>query len=269
MFVNTTINTPGRFANQFFRNLVSHFICKKNNLKFEYSHHDEFKKLGIEFFDSGTNSYNHTLHVTESNFLNLVKNPDIFHYNISFDMVSYFQTREFAFYIKDYIYSDDIKNKIIEKNLFKERYNNNNDVFIHIRLDDATHWNPGFIFYDSFLSNLEFDNGYISSDTIHHPMCLALIKKYNLQIINKNEVETIMFGSTCKNLLLSNGTFSWLIGLLGFFSKVYFPKIKQTWHGDVFVFNEWTELDTSNSVPPLPLEKALIMMNLYGIKDFD
>lgn len=266
--MNTSVGTSGRFANQFFRNLVGHFISKNNNLKFEYANHNEFTKLGIELFDSGTNTYNDTLLMTDSNFFDLIKNSVVFNQNIQFDIYNYLQTSEFAFFIKEYIYSDSVKNKIMENNLFKERYNNNNDVFIHVRLDDVTHLNPGFIFYDSFLSNLEFNNGYISSDTIGHPMCLALIKKYKLQTIEKNEVETIMFGSTCKNILLSNGTFSWLIGLLGFFSKIYYPKIKQVWHGNVFVFNEWTEIDASNSNPPLPLDIALQTMENYGIKDF-
>jgi hypothetical protein len=75
-----------------------------------------------------------------------------------------------------------------------------------------------------------------------------------------------MFASSCKNVVLSNGTFSWLIGLLGFYSNVYYPKIKTVWHGDIFVFPDWNEIDTSNSIPPLPYDKALRMMKKYGIK---
>jgi hypothetical protein len=34
------------------------------------------------------------------------------------------------------------------------------------------------------------------------------IKKYNLIPYNNNEIDTIMFGSTCKNVILTSGTFS-------------------------------------------------------------
>ena len=51
-----------------------------------------------------------------------------------------------------------------------------------------------------------------------------------------------MFASTCKNVILSSGTFSWLIGLLSYYSNIYYPKIYVKWHGDIFVFSEWTEV---------------------------
>ena len=154
----------------------------------------------------------------------------------------YNQKNDFEHYIKIYIYENEQKNKIIEKNIFKLRYNNNNDVFINIRLGDVSHLNPGFTYYDKVLSNLKFDNGYISSDSIRHHICIELIKKYNLTIFNDNEVNTIMFASTCKNIVLSHGTFSWLIGLLGFYSTIYYQKITRFWQGDIFVFPEWNEI---------------------------
>jgi hypothetical protein len=97
-------------------------------------------------------------------------------------------------------------------------------------------------------------------------MCIALINKYKLKIIKDTEVKTIMFGSTCKNIILSNGTFSWLVGLLGFYSNIYYPQIKNKWHGDIFVFPEWKLIDTSNSISPLPYVLAKKMQKKYGIK---
>ena len=57
-------------------------------------------------------------------------------------------------------------------------------------------------------------------------------------------------------------------GFNGFFSNVYYPKIKTIWHGDVFVFPEWNEIDTSDSSSPFPYDKALKLMKKYGIKNF-
>jgi hypothetical protein len=46
------------------------------------------------------------------------------------------QTCEFSHYLKSYFDEDEQKNNIIKNNIYKERYNTNNDVFVHIRLGD-------------------------------------------------------------------------------------------------------------------------------------
>jgi len=242
MNINSTICSDGRFANHFFRNIAMHFIAQNNNIKFKYSYSEEFDKLGIEFFKNGTNTHNENMILNNDNFYNLISENIKINKNIEVSQHMYNQTKDFAHYIKKYIYENDQKNKIIEKNIFNIRYDNNNDVFIHIRLGDVPHLNPGFTYYDKVLSNLKFEKGYISSDSIGDPICIELIKKYNLTIFNGDEVHTIMFASTCKNIVLSHGTFSWLIGLLGFYSNIYYPKIKHIWHGDIFVFPEWNEI---------------------------
>jgi hypothetical protein len=45
------------------------------------------------------------------------------------------------------------------------------------------------------------------------------------------------------NIVLSNGTFSFLIGLFGYNSIIYFPTIKIKWHGDIFIFPDWNRVD--------------------------
>ena len=39
--------------------------------------------------------------------------------------------------------NDNQKQIIMNKNPFKERYQNNNDIYIHIRLQDLSKWRPG------------------------------------------------------------------------------------------------------------------------------
>jgi len=264
--INTTIGSGGRFANHFFRNMMAHFISKNNNIKFKYSYEEEFINLGVELYKEGSSVFNDKFNINDDNFFDLIKNNKKIYKNIYLEEC-YCQTKEFSFYLKEYINNIEQKNKIIQKNLFSYRYNNNNDVFIHIRLDDCTEKNPGFSYYNDVLHKIDFDKGYISSDSISHPLCIALTKKYNLTIIEDTEIPTIMFGSTCKNIVLSNGTFSCLIGVLGFFSNVYFPIYpinKKPWHGDIFVFPEWNGVDISSSRPPLPYDKATKLMKKYG-----
>lgn len=86
---------------------------------------------------------------------------------------------------------------------------------------------------------------FITSDTITHYIIKKIIEKYpQINLINYNEIETIQFGSTCKNIILSQGTFSAIIGYLGFYSNIYYPKIEKDkqWHGNLFGIKNWTEL---------------------------
>ena len=73
-------------------------------------------------------------------------------------------------------------------------------------------------------------------------VCKKLIEKYKMEIISKDSIETIQFATTCKTIILSSGTYSWMIGILSFFSTIYYPKIKKIWHGNIFVFPDWNEI---------------------------
>lgn len=242
--------TNGKFGKTFFLNMLYHFLALKYNFKVKYLEADKFSKLGINFFQGSRNvskSDMKQIQLTDNNFLNYIIN-DSYHSlpveNIYFTLKhdTYAQTRTFALIIRDYVQTN-WKLKIIHNNTYKFRYSDNNDVFLHVRLGDVTHYNPGFDYYDKILSNLDFKYGYISSDSINHPICLKLIEKYKLIKIETDEISTIAFASTCKNLILSNGTFSWLVGILAFQSNVFYPKIKYQWHGDIFVFPDWIEVD--------------------------
>ena len=246
MNINNNYYHGGRFGNLFFTAMAMHFIAKKNNLTVKYKDHDKFIRLGIDFF-VGINTYENTIELLDNNFFNIILSDDPLYKNINISIENnvWCQTKEFSEMLMSYYKIDENRNKIISNNIVKNRYNNNNDVYIHVRLGDIINYNyiHPFAYYDNVLKTLKFDNGFISSDTIDHPICQDLIKKYNLHIINLDEVNTIMIASTCKYIVLSSGTFSWLIGLLSFYSKVYYPKIYTKWHGNIFVFDEWTEVD--------------------------
>ena len=242
--MNTTYGSPGRFGNQFIRNICAHLLSRKNDLHFSYYWEDRMNALGINLYH-GKNTYPIYVNITDDNFLYHLK--EIPHTNYNIITNGYYQTKDIAFVFKEYFDDDLIKQNILSHNKFKDRYNANNDLFIHVRLDDVENMkmNLDFEYYDKCCSLISFEKGYISSDTITSNICKRLIEKYNLEIIQYNEVETIMFGSTCKNVVLSKGTFSWVIGLLSFFSKVYYHNTaneKQLWYGDNYVFTEWIKI---------------------------
>jgi hypothetical protein len=240
IIVNNTEIHNGRFGNLFFINMVLHFISKRYDLKTKYKYNDKFLNLGIELF-IGNNTYKENTYLTEINYFDLINKKSNFT-NIIVTNNSWFQNYEFCLFLEIYFNKQNIKNKIIKKNRFSNRYKNNNDLFIHVRLDDVEEMSSHnkFEYYDNVIKKYNFDNGYISSDNLNSSICKNLIQKYELKIINYNEEETIMFGSTCNNIILSGGTFSWLIGFLAFYSQyINYPINNSKWYGDIFVYKNW------------------------------
>jgi len=238
--INTTISHSGRFGNLFFVNMVVHLISKKYDLNIEYKYYDKFKNLGIELY-IGKNTYKKNIYLTELNYFDLINKKDDFT-NIIINNNSWFHHYDFCLFLQIYFNKEKIKNNIIKNNKFKERYNNNNDIFIHVRLDDIenTLYNNNYEYYDNIINKYTFDNGYITSDNIKSNICVKLINKYSLKVIDLNEEETIMFGSTCNTIILSGGTFSWLIGFLAYYSKsINYPIQKKKWYGNIFFFEKW------------------------------
>lgn len=243
--VNNTNIHNGRFGNLFFVNMALHFIALKINLKCSYKYFNKFAMLGIDFY-IGENEYSNNFILNDSNFLDIIKqstfeNSTFENTNIIINNENWFQTREFVHFLNNYFKIPYYRKNIIKNNIFKKKYHNNNDLFIHIRLGDVKDKLQSIErYYDYTISQIVFENGYISSDSIEDSICRKLIQKYNLIEINKSEIETIMFGSTCNNIILSGGTFSWMIGFFAFFSKnIYYPFIENPWYGDIFIFKEW------------------------------
>jgi hypothetical protein len=231
-----------RFGNLFFINMVAHFICLKSNLKFDYKYYDKFIKLGIDLY-VGNRVFKETIVLNDDIFMNVIMdNTGNNHKNLVFINEMWCHKSNFCNFLKDYFSQEKIRGKVMEKNIFKQKYNNNNDLYVHVRLGDVENTkSSSYEYYDNIIKTISFHKGYISSDTIQSGLCQSLIKTYNLEVVNCDDIETIMFGSTCNNIVLSGGTYSWLIAFLAFYSKnIYYPKDKKnTWYGDIFIFPEW------------------------------
>jgi hypothetical protein len=134
----------------------------------------------------------------------------------------------------------------MKSNPFKDRYKVNNDCFVHIRLTDVAERNPGIDYYKKAIDSLSFDRLYVGTDEPTHPLIKELSDKYpGLSIVDYDEVETIQFASTNKNIILSHGSYSTVIGYLSFFSDVYYPMYQpeKQWYGDTFSIPEWNRVD--------------------------
>jgi hypothetical protein len=240
--MTTTTEFNGRLGNQIIRNLAVSVIAEKHNLKVNYSNKYLINKLGIELF-TGINRYRYFQKLTDDNYFKIY-NSDNLNCNLNPNS-NYFQTKEITNFLYNYLNTDKIKSNIILKNPYKERYNNNNDLFIHIRLGDVEKFNPGIIYYINAIKNIKFHNLYISSDTVKHNIIIELLQLYPYaELIDYDEITTFQFASTNKNIILSHGSFSAVIGYLSFFSNVYYPEYesKKIWYGDMFSIDNWNKL---------------------------
>lgn len=240
--MTTTSNNNGRLGNQIIRNLAVSFIAKKYDLQVNYSSYDLINKLGIPLF-SGSNLFEHTIELTDDNYFSVYES-DSLRCNLNPNN-NFFQTKQITNLLHSYIHSEEIKRNIMVKNPFKERYNNNNDLFIHIRLTDVAWFNPGLTYYINAIKNVQFDNLYISTDEPNHSIVLELLRLNSAaQIIHYDEIQTFQFASTCKHIILSHGSFSAIIGYLSFYSTIYFPEFeeKKIWYGDMFSIDGWIKL---------------------------
>lgn len=156
-----------------------------------------------------------------------------------------FQTKECTRKLYAHVRTEAVQKSIMDANPFHNRYGSNQDLFIHIRLGDVIQYNPGLAYYLKAIAAVSFEKIYIASDSPFHSIVQEICKTYPAaSIVNYDPVQTIQFGSTCKNIILSHGTFSAVIGYLGFQSTVYYPPFVEGkgWHGDCFSIEGWNQV---------------------------
>lgn len=241
--MTTTTHLNGRLGNQIIRNLAVSLIAKKYNLYVEYSSYELItQQLGIDLF-IGNEQYDNIIELTDDNYFSVYEN--ILLYSNLNPNNNYFQTKEITNFLYNYLHNNTVKQNIINKNPFNFRYNANNDLFVHIRLTDVAEFNPGINYYMKVISNINFENLFVSTDDVNHCIIHQIIEEYpNMNIICYDEIKTIQFGSTCKNIILSHGSFSAVLGYLSFFSNINYPEYESNkiWFGDMFSINGWNKI---------------------------
>jgi len=241
----TSTISNGRLGNQIIRNLAVSLVAEKHNLKVDYCNKDLIENLGFDLF-SGNNIHISVQDLTDENYFTIY-NCDNLNYNLN-PNINYFQTKDITNFLHNYLNTDKIKSNIILKNQFKERYNKNNDLFIHIRLTDAAHFNPGITYYINAIKLINYDNLYISTDDKNNDIIIKLLELYPFaKLIEFDEITTFQFASTCRHIILSHGSFSAVIGYLSFFSNIYYPEyeLDKMWYGDMFSIKDWIKLNVN------------------------
>lgn len=241
---NYTINSAGRLGNQIIRNTVCSLLAEKYNLMFEYGYQEQIERLGIDLYKNGRNYYENTIPLKDEDFFRLLFHEDLGPNNI-YTSETFFQNQEIANFLRTHFTSNPIKQKIMDKNIYGYRYQSNDDVYVHVRLGDAVPFCPSYEYYDMVLEKISFKNGFISSESLDHEICQKLMEKYGLKPLIMDEVETIMFATTCKYIVLTNGIFGWFIGIFSWFSTIYYPNLdlRPKHHGDMYDFPDWTMIN--------------------------
>lgn len=222
----------GRSGNLLFMEVAQSILSKKLNLyvKSEFPYEIYFKKLGFSAYRGSTRIINDILHYDDSQMADLL-NLEKINNGISYN--GYFQVKDFVIN-----YKDDIRSH------FNLNYQNKrDDMFVHLRLDDAAQWNVGIDYYRKAIESCNYNKGYISSDSPNSQIVNDLISEYKLELVNTDPITTIDYAKNFGNLVLSKGTFSWWIGFLSMAKNIYYPKEYKLWHGDIFVYDEWQEIE--------------------------
>jgi hypothetical protein len=247
-----TYYPSGRLGNAFFRNIAVSRIAQKHDLFVEYAFHEQLAQLGIPLY-VGKNRFTQTIRLNDRNYFGVLNGPQL-NANLH-SLGAFFQKKELTRLLYSELMSPAIKVSIMDNNPFNIRYDANNDIYMHIRLGDIAkeNMNIGPEYYIKMISRIpSYDTLYISTDSKDHAIINQLVQKYpTLKIIEYDEIKTIQFASTCKHIVLSHGTFSAMIGYLGFYSDVYYPADElagKSWSAattDIFCIDGWTKINKS------------------------
>jgi hypothetical protein len=214
--MSKTNTLHGRLGNQFFINVAASLLAEKHDLYIEYEHGEDVRPLFPLFV--GKSRHPTTMMVTDENYMDLYNRESI-ESNLSFH--DYFQSKHVTTLTHRYVQSK-----------VKRPYKQNNDCFLHVRLGDVAKWNPGASHYLDILATLNVDRVYLSTDSPDHPITRQLLQ--HAKLYEGSPVDTILFASACRYVILSHGTFSGMIGYLANESTVYFVKESEKTSWDYF-----------------------------------
>jgi len=230
------INYAGRLGNNMLQYATAKIFSNKFKIKLltpAISGDINFTELIKPNDDDKFETYdNKTIIVNNQNILDLLSKDNCDPATYVFD--DFFQIKEFIL-----TYTDDIKN------IFHNNVSDINQVFVHYRIGDIEFLKNmlPIEYYIEALEKIGIYGGVISSDSPEHKNVKLLSEKFNLEILNKPPLDTIILGPKYNNLVLSEGTFSWWIGVLSNAEQIIYNDRERFWHGDIFCYDDWIKLN--------------------------
>jgi len=118
-------------------------------------------------------------------------------------------------------------------------------ILVHMRLGDCDNSDRRlpYGYYRDALQRTSFKTGVITSDSPDHPDVKSLAREFELKISDLPPMQTLLSSRSYDKVILSEGTFSWWIGVLSDAEEVTINRRKRNsmWHGDIFIFPDWKQ----------------------------
>lgn len=235
------INWSGRLGNILLENVGASILSEKYNLKTSYLNLEIFECLGFNPHKEGE--------IENRNFITVADTPhDKEESGTNMDLLNLLTEDKIDFGIK---YFGNFQNGdfLLEyqkkiRNLFNLQYDNDyqEDVYIHVRLDDMSQVNPGLNYYKKCLDKISYRRIFLSTDSPNHEIIQNLTNIYNINIIHDSPINTINFAKNFGKIILSKGTFSWWIGFLSKSKEIFYPSGFPD-HPRIFVFDNWKSVE--------------------------
>ena len=248
----TTRRSGGRFCNHLIRNMVLSLIAKRHGIKVDYFSHSRIRDtLGVTLHSGARTFHGSGVALTDESAYRLLTDATA---TVDSNLIAknvFFQTQVLTDLIVRELNTESQMTNVKQCNPFRQRYGRNRDLFVHVRLGDVRRMgkNLPFEYYSTLIAAAEYDNLHIASDSLKHPFITRLLSEFpEGQLCRKEPIKTLQFGSTCKHIILSHGSFSAVLGYLAFDSKtIVYHKCyndRRKWHNEgLFQRKGWKEVD--------------------------
>jgi hypothetical protein len=229
-----TIQYNGRLCNNIIQYLAASIFGEKFNLKI--NDRNNFEPLiktiyGENEFDS------EPIIVNETNFMDLLNSNEIENKKYHFD--GYFQMKEFFNQ-----YEKEIKKRFLEVEM------KHNDKFsIHYRLGDveSIFGDCPYEYFEKAINILEkrgLKKGYLITDSPNHPKINRILNNFlQVELYHSSPMEDLIFGMAFDNLILSKGTYSFILGYNSKATSIYYEDVIWNWTPKIFLEEKWIKIE--------------------------
>ena len=247
-----TFDATGRLGNKVFQNLAVSLLSQRYDIVARYAMQEDFDALGLQLHSGAGFMRGPPRPLLNADLRMLLEaKPAPLRHTLA--ILETYQTPWFARHIRQAVLPP-MRGTLLAANPYRERIGRNSDTCVHVRLGHTTADNAGDI--DAFLPPPAylFPSFYaavgpappgrvlVATDSPAHPGITALLQRFSAELLTLDAVQTVQYMATCAHLVLSDGTYSWLAGVLagamGNATVRYVPR-QAVWHGNIHVFPEW------------------------------